>query len=145
MSVFSWTARVYWEDTDGGGIVYYASYLRFLERARTEWLRSLGHSQREIARTLGIMFAVSGLSIEYRRPARLDDELTITCEPRGERATLMRFAQHIYRSVPERLNESDLLVEADVRVVCVDAQTLKPKRLPEFLVSALRALSLERS
>jgi acyl-CoA thioester hydrolase len=142
VSVFSWTVRVYWEDTDGGGIVYYASYLRFLERARTEWLRSLGHSQRELARTLGIMFAVSGLSVEYRRPAHLDDELKITCEPRGERAALLRFAQHIYRIVPERPDESELLVEADVRVVCVDAQTLKPKRLPEFLASVL---SLERS
>jgi acyl-CoA thioester hydrolase len=137
VSVFSWAARVYWEDTDGGGIVYYANYLRFLERARTEWLRSLGHSQHELARTAGILFAVAGLSVEYRRPARLDDELTITCEPRSERATVMRFAQRIFRgAAPE------LLVEADVRVVCVDARTCKPKRLPDFLVDAL---ALERS
>ena len=73
MSVFSLAARVYWEDTDGGGIVYYANYLRFLERARTEWLRSLGHAQQTLARTPGILFAVAGLSIEYRRPARLYD------------------------------------------------------------------------
>jgi acyl-CoA thioester hydrolase len=136
VSPFSWPVRVYWEDTDGGGIVYYANYLRFLERARTEWLRSLGHSQQELARTPGILFAVVGLSIEYRRPARLDDELTITCEPRAERATVMHFAQQIYRSA------SEVLVEADVRVVCVDARTLKPKRLPDFLVAAL---ALERS
>ena len=141
MKVFSWAARVYWEDTDGGGIVYYANYLRFLERARTEWLRSLGHSQHELARTAGILFAVAGLEVEYRRPARLDDELTITCEPRSERATMLRFAQRIYRS--SALGETDnLLVEADVRVVCVDARTLKPKRLPDFLVDAL---ALERS
>jgi acyl-CoA thioester hydrolase len=126
VKVFSWAARVYWEDTDGGGIVYYANYLRFLERARTEWLRALGHSQEELARSQGILFAVSGLSIEYRRPARLDDELTITCEPHMERATLLRFTQRIYRS-------DDLLVEADVRVVCVDAKSLRPKRLPDFL------------
>ncbi len=131
MSVFSWAARVYWEDTDGGGIVYYANYLRFLERARTEWLRSLGHSQQELARTPGILFAVVGLSIEYRRPARLDDELLITCEPRAERATLMHFAQRIYRG------DRELLVEADVRVACVDARTLKPKRLPDFLSGCL--------
>ena len=137
MSRFSWTARVYWEDTDGGGIVYYANYLRFLERARTEWLRSLGHSQQELARSPGILFAVAGLSIEYRRPARLDDELVITCEPRGERAAAMRFAQRI-----ERSPGGELLVEADVRVVCLDARTLRPKRLPEFL---LEALPLERS
>jgi len=141
VKVFSWAARVYWEDTDGGGIVYYANYLRFLERARTEWLRSLGHSQHELARTAGILFAVAGLSVEYRRPARLDDELTITCEPHRERATLLRFEQRIYRSSAP--GETDnLLVEADVRVVCVDARTLKPKRLPDFLVDAL---ALERS
>jgi acyl-CoA thioester hydrolase len=132
VSRFSWAARVYWEDTDGGGIVYYANYLRFLERARTEWLRSLGHSQQELARTPGILFAVAGLSIEYRRPARLDDELLITCEPRGERAASMRFLQRI-----ERVPGGELLVEADVRVVCLDARTLRPKRLPDFLVEAL--------
>jgi len=140
VTVFSWAARVYWEDTDGGGIVYYANYLRFLERARTEWLRSLGHSQHELARTAGILFAVAGLAVEYRRPARLDDELTITCEPHRERATLLRFVQRIYRA--GATGESDnLLVEADVRVVCVDARTLKPKRLPDFL----DALALERA
>lgn len=137
MSVFRWTARVYWEDTDGGGIVYYANYLRFLERARTEWLRSLGHSQWALAQTAGILFAVSGLSVEYRRPARLDDELTITCEARAERAAVMRFTQRIFRAAPEQPSESDLLVEADVRVVCVDARTLKPKRLPDFLGACL--------
>ena len=132
MSVFSWAARVYWEDTDGGGIVYYANYLRFLERARTEWLRSQGHSQQQLAQSPGILFAVSGLSVEYRKPARLDDELTITCEPRGERATAMRFVQRIYRAPG-----GELLVEADVRVVCLDARTLRPKRLPDFLTDAL--------
>ena len=141
MSVFSWAARVYWEDTDGGGIVYYANYLRFLERARTEWLRSLGHSQQELARTPGILFAVAGLSVEYRRPARLEDELIITCEPLRERGTVMRFLQRIYRgSAPHAVD--NLLVEADVRVVCVDRLTLKPKRLPDFLVDVL---ALERS
>ena len=137
MTVFSWAARVYWEDTDGGGIVYYANYLRFLERARTEWLRSLGHSQQELARDPGILFAVAGLSVEYRRPARLDDELTITCEPHRERATAIRFEQRIHRAP-----DSGLLVEAQVRVVCLEARTLRPKRLPDFLVGAL---PLERS
>jgi acyl-CoA thioester hydrolase len=137
VSVFWWSVRVYWEDTDGGGIVYYANYLRFLERARTEWLRSLGHSQHELARTSGILFAVSGLSVEYRRPARLDDELAVTCEPRAERAAVMCFAQRIYRVADGKPAESDLLVEADVRVVCVDPRTLKPRRLPDFVMSAL--------
>jgi acyl-CoA thioester hydrolase len=125
---FAWPARVYWEDTDGGGIVYYANYLRFLERARTEWLRSLGHSQLALSREPGIVFTVVSLSVEYRRPARLDDELTITCEPRVEGAATLRFVQRIQRKADDQL-----LVEAAVRVACVDAQTLRPKRLPDFL------------
>ena len=77
MSVFCWPARVYWEDTDGGGIVYYANYLRFLERARTEWLRARGHSQLQLARDRGIVFTVVSLSVDYRAPARLDDGNTV--------------------------------------------------------------------
>jgi acyl-CoA thioester hydrolase len=141
MSAFRWPARVYWEDTDGGGIVYYANYLRFLERARTEWLRSLGYSQQALARDPGIVFAVVSLSVEYRKPARLDDELVITCEPSTEGAVTMRFSQQIYRREPDssqsaaEADRTGLLVEADVRVACVDAATLRPKRLPEFLVA----------
>jgi acyl-CoA thioester hydrolase len=137
VSAFSWPARVYWEDTDGGGIVYYANYLRFLERARTEWLRSLGYSQQALARDPGIVFAVISLSVEYRKPARLDDELVITCEPNPEGAVTLRFAQRIYRDEigMAAVSRRGLLLEADVRVACVDAATLRPKRLPEFLLA----------
>jgi acyl-CoA thioester hydrolase len=136
VSPFRWASRVYWEDTDGGGIVYYGNYLRFLERARTEWLRSLGFSQRELAEEPGVLFAVVSLNIEYRRPAKLDDELVITCEPAVERAATIRFAQQIYRGAGAALIKDALLVEARVRVACVDARTLRPKRLPEFLAKA---------
>jgi acyl-CoA thioester hydrolase len=136
VSPFRWASRVYWEDTDGGGIVYYGNYLRFLERARTEWLRSLGFSQRELAEEPGVLFAVVSLNIEYRRPAKLDDELVITCEPAVEGAATIRFAQQIYRGVGTALTKDGLLVEASVRVACVDARTLRPKRLPEFLANA---------
>ena len=136
MSPFRWASRVYWEDTDGGGIVYYGNYLRFLERARTEWLRSLGFSQRELAEEPGVLFAVVGLNIEYRRPARLDDELVITCEPAVEGAVTIRFAQQIYRGAGAAMTKDALLVEANVRVACVDARTLRPRRLPEFLANA---------
>lgn len=136
MSPFRWASRVYWEDTDGGGIVYYGNYLRFLERARTEWLRSLGFSQRELAEEPGVLFAVVSLNIEYRRPAKLDDELVITCEPAVEGAATIRFAQQIYRGAGAALIKDALLVEASVRVACVDARTLRPKRLPEFLAKA---------
>jgi len=137
VSVFAWPARVYWEDTDGGGIVYYANYLRFLERARTEWLRSLGYSQQALAQEPGIVFTVVSLSIEYRRPARLDDELSISCEPQAEGAATIRFAQRILREASDAPDER-LLVEAQVRVACVNAQTLRPTRLPGFLVNALK-------
>ena len=136
MSPFRWASRAYWEDTDGGGIVYYANYLRFLERARTEWLRSLGYSQRALAEEPGILFAVVSLNIEYRRPARLDDELLITCEPAVEGAATIRFVQRIYRGAGTALAKEALLVEASVRVACVDARTLRPRRLPDFLVNA---------
>jgi len=131
VNVFSWPARVYWEDTDGGGIVYYANYLRYLERARTEWLRSLGFSQQQLARDPGIVFAVVSLNIDYRRPAKLDDELLVTCEPSVEGAVTIRFAQRIHRK--DAGDSNTLLVEADVRVACVDASTLRPRRLPDFL------------
>jgi acyl-CoA thioester hydrolase len=134
VSVFSWPARVYWEDTDGGGIVYYANYLRFLERARTEWLRSLGYSQQALAREPGIVFAVVNLSVEYRRPARLDDELAITCEAHANRAATIRFEQAIFRGRP---GEAPPILTAGVLVACVDAHTLKPRRLPEPLVNVL--------
>jgi acyl-CoA thioester hydrolase len=149
VSVFVWPARVYWEDTDGGGIVYYANYLRFLERARTEWLRSLGLSQQLLATDPGILFAVVSLAVEYRRPARLDDELAITCEARVEGAATLRFAQRIFRGTSKGVEDEQRagsaaaewtlddrpLVEASVRVACLDAQALRPRRLPDCLLN----------
>ncbi len=137
MSGFSWTVRVYWEDTDGGAIVYYANYLRFLERARREWLRAHGHSQLVLAREPGILFTVVSLQIDYRAPARLDDELEITCEPHAQGPASLRFGQHIYRCAHVR--RAQLLAAAQVRVACVDAGSLRPRRLPEFLRAALAA------
>ncbi|HEY6482016.1 MAG TPA: tol-pal system-associated acyl-CoA thioesterase [Steroidobacteraceae bacterium] len=141
MSVFAWPARVYWEDTDGGGIVYYANYLRFLERARTEWLRSLGYSQQRLRADPGIVFAVVSLHVQYRRPARLDDELAITCEPQREGAASLRFGQCIFRAGDESVQAKRPLLEASVRVACVDARTLRPRRLPDFLTTAAPAVA----
>lgn len=138
MTVFSWPARVYWEDTDGGAVVYYANYLRFLERARSEWLRAQGYSQSTLAQEPGILFTVVSLQIEYRAPARLDDELEISCEPAAEGQASLRFAQRISRRAASG-GAPQLLAEASVRVACVDARTLRPKRLPEFLLRALPA------
>ena len=97
MIPFIWQARVYWEDTDAGGIVYYANYLRFLERARSEWLRAHGVSQLALARDPGVVFSVVALEAQYRRPARLDDMLSISCEPQWQGGASLRFVQRIWR------------------------------------------------
>ena len=130
-TVFTWRARVYWEDTDGGGVVYYANYLKFMERARTEWLRSLGHSQQEIAEQYGFVFAVAEASVKYRRPARLDDDLAVTCEPVPEGRASIRFRQQISRVTNG--DAATLLAEGEVRVVCVDAKSFRPRALPDFI------------
>ena len=135
MTPFVWPARVYWEDTDGGAIVYYANYLRYLERARTEWLRAHGHSQGLLAREPGILFTVVSLQVDYRAPARLDDELQISCHPQVEGRASLRFLQSIRRTDPT----PQLLLEASVRVACLDAHSLRPKRLPDFLINLLSA------
>lgn len=126
VSEFSWRARVYWEDTDGGGVVYYANYLKFMERARTEWLRALGHSQAELAEQFGFVFAVVEVKVNYRRPARLDDELTVTCLPVPEGRASIRFKQLVKKG-------ADTLAEGEVRVACVDAKTFRPRPLPDFI------------
>jgi len=140
---FALSARVYWEDTDGGGVVYHANYLKFLERARTEWLRAQGHSQQELAREHGILFAVTRMEIVFRRPARLDDALTVTCEPKRAGAASLSFLQRVLResasatAVAARAGdeEENLIASATVRIACVDAQTFRPQRLPEWLIS----------
>jgi acyl-CoA thioester hydrolase len=134
---FAWPVRVYWEDTDGGGIVYYANYLRFLERARTEWLRARGYSQQALARDPGVLFTVVSLSIDYRRPARLDDELRVTCEPRPQGRASMQFAQRILRDSGAGSRELEVLASAQLRVACLDARTLHPKRLPDFVLEGI--------
>jgi acyl-CoA thioester hydrolase len=127
MSEFSWRTRVYWEDTDGGGVVYYANYLKFMERARTEWLRTLGHSQMELAQIHGFVFAVVEVKVNYRRPARLDDELLVSCVPVPEGRASIRFTQAVTRT------DSTVLAEGEVRVACVDAKTFRPRPLPDFV------------
>jgi acyl-CoA thioester hydrolase len=144
VKVFSWRTRVYWEDTDAGGVVYYANYLRFMERARTEWLRTLGYCQRDLASRHGVLFAVTRVRIDYRRPARLDDELSVTCEPRNVGAASVSFAQAITRistaaAAADAAEAPGVLTEAEVRIACLDARSFRPLRMPEFLLSAFAA------
>jgi acyl-CoA thioester hydrolase len=130
MSHFSWPARVYWEDTDAGGVVYYANYLKFMERARTEWLRTKGFSQGELAASLGVLFTVVDLQLAYRKAARLDDALTITCVPQAEGRATLRFVQQVKRA-------DEVLAEGSVRVACVDASSFKARRIPEVILQGM--------
>ena len=120
---FSFPVRVYYEDTDTAGVVYYAGYLRFLERGRTEWLRALGVEQFRLAQETGLVFAVRSLNIEYLKPARLDDQLAVLTEP-----TFLGRAQVTLRQWIERGGET--LVEATVRIACLKTKTMKPAALP---------------
>jgi acyl-CoA thioester hydrolase len=129
VSAFQWQARVYWEDTDGGGVVYYANYLKYLERARTEWLRKRGMGQRQVQSELGVVFAVVHLTAEFRRAARLDDLLCVSCDATLDGGASIAFRQQIWRDSPQ----GELLFEAQVRVACVDALSFRPRRIPAVL------------
>jgi acyl-CoA thioester hydrolase len=129
-AVFTWPVRVYWEDTDAGGIVFYANYLKFFERARTEWLRSLGIAQSNLRETGGGMFVVSETSVRYLAPSRLDDELLVTAQlEAGGRASLI-IAQNAFRG-------DTLLCDGTIRIGWVDAATLRPGRIPPAILQAL--------
>jgi acyl-CoA thioester hydrolase len=128
--LFDLPIRVYWEDTDAGGVVYHASYLRFLERARSEWLRSQGVDQWRLRAEHGVLFVIHELRVRFRAPARLDDELRATIDAFTRRSASITFAQCILR-VPDGAT----LIEADVRTACVDAASLRPRRIPESLLA----------
>jgi acyl-CoA thioester hydrolase len=130
MSLFTWPVRVYWEDTDAGGIVFYANYLKFFERARTEWLRSLGVHQSELRATTGGIFIVSETSVRYLRPARLDDELIVTAELQEAGRASLIIAQQARRG-------ADLLAEGTIRIGWVEAETLRPGRIPAAILEVL--------
>ncbi len=125
MSTFVWPARVYYEDTDAGGVVYYANYLKFLERARTEWLRALGFDQRDLMRDAGILFAVRHVEIDYLLPARFDDELRIEAAVEQVSKVSLTFAQRIVRE------PDTVLCTASVKVVCLDQQKFRPAAIPD--------------
>ena len=129
---FEHSVRVYWEDTDAGGIVFYANYLKFFERARTEWLRSLGLNQGELRESSGGFFVVSETSVRYLRPARLDDELLVTAGlVEAGRASLIIAQQASMK------RGGALLCEGTIRIGWVEAQRLRPARIPPIILKAL--------
>ena len=131
--MFAWPIRVYYEDTDLSGVVYHASYLRFLERARTEWLRALGFSQERLKGELGVVFTVAGMEIDFRRPARLDDMLEATVALEGRKRASLNFVQTLRRVD----DASVVLTQARVRVACVSMATFKPCALPGQIFAAV--------
>jgi acyl-CoA thioester hydrolase len=128
--LFRWPVRVYWEDTDAGGIVFYANYLKYFERARTEWLRALGVQQQALRESDGTMFVVADTAVRYHAPARLDDQLDVTVALAERGSASMRLVQQAWRG-------STLLAEGDIRIGCVDHGTLRPRRIPRTIQLAL--------
>ena len=115
--------RVYWEDTDAGGVVFYANYLKFFERARTEWLRALGVGQQALREQTGAIFIVTDTALRFAAPARLDDLLDVTVQVQDVRPATLRLRQQALRG-------DTLLCEGEIRIGCVDAGTFRPRRIP---------------
>ena len=127
---FTWPVRVYWEDTDGAGIVYYANYLRFLERARTEWLRAKGYDQRELANRHGVVFVVRAIALDFLKPARLDDELGVTAALKAIEAAAITLEQGIEC-------RGTRLLAGSVKLACVRIAAVQPARSPRELRDAI--------
>ena len=135
LPVFSWPTRVYWEDTDAGGVVYHARYVAFLERARTEWLRWRGQGQEELRNRHDLVFAVRAMQLDFLRPARLDDLLVVTAGLQACKRASMVFAQSIVCG-------DEVLLTAQVRVAALSAGSFRPKPLPDALYEELKALEV---
>jgi acyl-CoA thioester hydrolase len=131
-SGFRWPVRVYYEDTDAGGVVYHASYLRFFERARTEFLRSLGFEQDDLRTRHGILFAVRSMQIDYVKAARFNEMLWVSAEVEQLKSASLTFKQLAVRQ------DNELVCEARVRVVCLVAETFRPTAIPDFLLQRLK-------
>jgi acyl-CoA thioester hydrolase len=135
-SAFRWPVRVYYEDTDAGGVVYYANYLKFMERARTEWLRLNGFELPALADEHGILFVVRAVEIEYLKPGRFNDALIVTLELIEHGRSQITVSQRVLRG-------HEVLTRARVRAVCVDTQTIRPARIPPAVLHRLLAKELD--
>lgn len=133
MGEFDWPVRVYYEDTDSGGVVYHSQYLNFMERARTEWLRALGFEQDQLRAEYNLLFAVHSMQLNYRKPARFNDALLIKSRLGKASGASMQFEQNIYRG-------EELLCEASVRIACLDAESFRPKSIPSFILTEMHSV-----
>jgi acyl-CoA thioester hydrolase len=139
---FSWPVRVYYEDTDSGGVVYYANYLKFMERARTELLRSMGYQQDQIQQELGIIFAVHSANIKYKKPARFNDELNVITSITALGKASICFKQSIYLESTHYTDGSDhvipgLLSEADIKIACLNAKKFTAQSIPAPIIKKI--------
>lgn len=130
MTEFNWPVRIYYEDTDAGGVVFYANYLRFFERARTEMLRYHGFEQDQLREQENILFVVRSVMVDYLKPARFNEMIAVSAKIVDCRKTSLVFEQSINRG-------PDVLCTANVRIACLDAQSMKPKAIPEILLQQL--------
>jgi acyl-CoA thioester hydrolase len=134
-SNFDWTVRVYYEDTDAAGVVFYANYLKFFERARTEWLRAMGVGQRALAQSHGLMFVVKSTAVDFHAPAKLDDELKLTVVVERLGRASVQFAQEAWRISGAG---GELLSSGRIKVVCVNALTFRPSPIPDEILSRIK-------
>tara|TARA_B100000768_G_C11198412_1_gene340586 strand:+ start:127 stop:531 length:405 start_codon:yes stop_codon:yes gene_type:complete len=132
-TVASWSVRIYFEDTDSGGVVYHANYLKFMERARTEWLRGIGLDQAQLKLKDNIMFVVSKLNIEFKKPAKFNDELTVITNIEGIGASTIFINQEI-------LKDNHLISSARVEIACINSKLFKPQRIPKETKQILEKL-----
>ena len=130
MTEFSWPVRVYYEDTDSGGVVYYANYLKFMERARTEFLRSLGFEQDELAEQ-GLIFAVHRVEVDYIQPARFNNALTVTAKISQQKKVSLTFDQEVQNA------NGELCSRGKIKIVCLDSESFKPRPIPEAILRAI--------
>ena len=133
---FYWPVRVYYEDTDAGGVVFYANYLRFLERARTEWLRSFGFEQDQLRSEYGIVFAVRAVDIKYLKPARFNEQLTVSVENIQLKQASMAMQQTVSKLDTDK---NELIVKATVNVVCLHSEQFSPSPIPKPIFEVLKA------
>ncbi|HHJ17317.1 MAG TPA: tol-pal system-associated acyl-CoA thioesterase [Gammaproteobacteria bacterium] len=136
LTQFVWPVRVYYEDTDSGGVVYYANYLKFMERARTECLRALGFEQDRLRQDQGVLFTVHSVQVDFIRPARFNDALEVSADICEQRRASLTFSQQVRRS-----GESEVLCSGHIRIACVDAVSFKPVPIPDVIRSELTRVS----
>jgi len=135
---FSWPVRVYYEDTDSGGVVYYANYLKFMERARTELLRSVGYEQDQLQQELGIIFAVRSASIQYKKPARFNDELSVITTIASLGKASIYFKQSIHLAASHHVDAvNGLLVSAEIKIACLNAEKFNPQAIPSTIIEKI--------